>query len=84
MIPFEALLPWGVILGLMTVAGGAMNSIHSARNNGKRDLYGLDKWDRQLIERDFRLTGAYREQSDKPIAPEEFKTNSWWKVEKRF
>lgn len=32
---------------LMTVAGGAMNSIHSARNNGKRDLYGLDKWDRQ-------------------------------------
>lgn len=33
-----------------------------------------------VIERDFRLTGAYREQSDKPIAPEEFKTNSWWKV----
>jgi hypothetical protein len=32
---------------LMTVAGGAMSSIHSARNNGKRDLYGLDKWDRQ-------------------------------------
>lgn len=31
----------------MTVAGGAMNAIHVARNNGKRDLYGLDKWDRQ-------------------------------------
>lgn len=31
----------------MTAAGGAMNAIHVARNNGKRDLYGLDKWDRQ-------------------------------------
>lgn len=31
----------------MTAAGGAMNAIHVARNNGKRDLFGLDKWDRQ-------------------------------------
>lgn len=79
-----------------------MNAIHSLRNNGKRDLYGLDKWDRQrkyiyvnnvlyviltwnmlnflVIERDFRLTGEYRKQTDKPTAPEEFKTNSFWKV----
>jgi hypothetical protein len=32
------------------------------------------------MERDYRLTGKRREQSDKPIAPEAFKTSSWWKV----
>lgn len=68
------------IFQFITVGGSAMNAIHSARNNGKRDLYNLDKWDRQLLERDFRLTGEIRKQSDKAVAPEEFKTNSWWKV----
>lgn len=29
-----------------------------------------------------RLTGKFREQSDKPIADEIFKTNSVWKIQK--
>lgn len=33
-----------------------------------------------VLERDFRLTGVRRAQSDKAIAPEAFKTSSWWKV----
>ena len=37
-----------------------------------------------VIERDFRLTGEYRKQTDKATAPEEFKTNSWWKVSPSF
>lgn len=32
------------------------------------------------MERDFRLTGEKRKQSDSPVADEAFKTSSLWKV----
>uniref|UniRef100_A0A060T722 NADH dehydrogenase [ubiquinone] 1 alpha subcomplex subunit 1 n=1 Tax=Blastobotrys adeninivorans TaxID=409370 RepID=A0A060T722_BLAAD len=84
MIPFEGLLPYAVIFGLISVAGGGLSALHSIKNNGKRDRYNLDQWERQMLQRDFRLTGKYREQSDKAIAPDSFKTSSWWKAEKPF
>ncbi|CAN6651114.1 hypothetical protein TRVA0_025S00188 [Trichomonascus vanleenenianus] len=84
MIPFEALIPYGLIFGLITVAGGGLSGLHALRNNGKRDRFGLDLFERQLLERDYRLTGRIRAQSDAPIAPEAFKTSSWWKAEKPF
>lgn len=35
-----------------------------------------------MIERDFRLTGVFREQIANEKAPESFKTNGYWKLEK--
>ncbi len=32
------------------------------------------------MDRDFRLTGAWREQTDKPIAPVGFEVNNPWRV----
>ena len=42
--------------------------------------YNLDRWDRQMMERDRRLTGSRRGQSDEPIAPSDFKVNSAYMV----
>lgn len=36
-----------------------------------------------VLERDFRLTGEHRAQTDSAIAPEAFKTSSWWRVSKK-
>lgn len=47
MIPFEALIPWGIIFGFVSAAGAGMSAIHSYRNYGKRDRYGLDQFERQ-------------------------------------
>jgi len=82
MIPYEALLPYGVMFSLLTIAGGGLSGIHFLRNGGKRDRWNLDRYETYLIERDYRLTGSYRGQSDAPVAPEYFKTNSIWKLAK--
>lgn len=44
---------------------------------------GLDVWDRQMMDRDLRLTGIFREQNDSPEAPLGYEVNSKWKMEKR-
>lgn len=82
MIPFEALLPYGVMLGLLTVCGGGMSALHFIRGGGRRDLWNVDAFDRALQERDMRLVNKPRDQSDSPIAPEVFKYNSIWKLQK--
>lgn len=82
MIPYEALLPYGVMMTLLTVCGGGLSALHFARNGYKRDRFNLDRYETYLIERDYRLTGSYRGQSDSPIAPDYFKTNSVWKLSK--
>ncbi|KAG9187457.1 hypothetical protein G6011_05328 [Alternaria panax] len=38
----------------------------------------------QMMERDRRLTGFMRGQTDKPIAPEGFELNNPWRCEQRF
>ncbi|KAF9112890.1 hypothetical protein BGX27_002647, partial [Mortierella sp. AM989] len=48
--------------------------------------YGLDRWDRVMMERDFRLTGTKRGQTasvteHQTTAPAEFSTNSAWDLE---
>lgn len=82
MIPFEALLPYAVMLGFFSIAGGGLGAVHYLRNGGKRDRWNPDDFDRQMLQRDLRLTGILRGQSDAPKAPEEFKRNSIWKLEK--
>ncbi|QDS75035.1 hypothetical protein FKW77_006122 [Venturia effusa] len=87
-VPFEALIPYGIMLGMFAVTGGALAKLDHMKNGGKRGRWGIDSWDRcdtstLVMERDRRLTGYLRGQSDKPIAPKGFELNNPWRVEKR-
>ncbi|ODV57924.1 NADH dehydrogenase [ubiquinone] 1 alpha subcomplex subunit 1 ASCRUDRAFT_78292 [Ascoidea rubescens DSM 1968] len=75
MIPFEALLPYAIMGTLLTLGGGGLAVVKAYENDYKRVRFGLDRWDRQMMERDFRLTGKVRGQVDNAIAPEFFETN---------
>lgn len=83
-VPFEALLPYGVIMVMFGIAGGGLAAVRSHQNGGKKPRHGLDQWDRQMMDRDRRLTGYLRGQTDEAVAPPGFEVNNPWKVEKRF
>jgi len=83
-VPFEALLPYGIMVGMFAISGGALSGLRYMQNGGKRGRHSIDAWDRQMMERDKRLTGFLRGQSDKVEAPPGFELNNPWKVEKRF
>jgi hypothetical protein len=82
------MLPLGIMLAMFTVAGGGLHAVRTLSNDGKVLLWTtvsliakpvrhtLDRWDRMMMNRDYRLTGTRRIQRSWPIAPEEFKTNS--------
>lgn len=82
MIPFEGLLPWGIMLTFLTAGGTYVAGSRFLTNDHKRVRYNLDQFDRQLMERDLRLTGELRGQSQDSKAPDAFKTNGVWKLEK--
>ncbi|KAI8072716.1 hypothetical protein BC940DRAFT_291413 [Gongronella butleri] len=80
-VPFEALLPFGIITGFFFASASGFQTVKYFANDKKFHRYGLDKWDLQMMERDRRLTGSLRGQSDEAVAPSEFATNSVWYVE---
>lgn len=82
MFPWEGAIPYTIMFGFFTICGGSVSAIHYWQNGYKKDRFGLDSWDRQLMERDYRLTGVYRGQSDSVQAPENFATNGFRKLEK--
>ncbi|KAJ2302110.1 hypothetical protein H4S01_002079 [Coemansia sp. RSA 2610] len=65
---------------MFVVTGTGIQFAQNKRNEGKGVRYSMDDWDRKMMARDKQLTGSIRGQSDKPVAPEEFKINSVWKV----
>ncbi|KAF2178214.1 hypothetical protein K469DRAFT_731714 [Zopfia rhizophila CBS 207.26] len=84
-IPFEALLPYGIMIGMFAFTGGALGQLRWMQNGGKRPRHGLDAWDRTAVmERDRRLTGFARGQTDRAEAPPGFELNNPWRVETRF
>jgi len=83
-VPFEALLPYVIMTGMFCVTGVGLSVSARAQNEGKRKRRGLDQWDRQMMERDLRLTGSLRGQTDNPEPPVGFELNKPWKLEKRF
>ncbi|KAL6241134.1 hypothetical protein RBB50_012038 [Rhinocladiella similis] len=82
-VPFEALLPYAIMVGMFGVTGAGLASIKYYKNDYKRPRYLIDRWDRQMMERDHRLTGKFRGQSDAVEAPVGFEVNSRWKAEPR-
>ncbi|KAH8884599.1 hypothetical protein GQ53DRAFT_829558 [Thozetella sp. PMI_491] len=99
-VPFETLIPYGIIIAMFSVTGVGLSKIRHMQNGGKRPRRSLDQWDRvgdvfivaywiwltvsqQMMDRDRRLTGFLRGQTDNPQAPPGFELNNAWRVEPR-
>ncbi|KAK4217250.1 hypothetical protein QBC37DRAFT_415249 [Rhypophila decipiens] len=82
-IPFETLIPYGIIVAMFGISGGGLSAVRYWQNGGKRMRRSCDQWDMVMMERDRRLTGSLRGQSDAPIAPPGFELNNPWKAERR-
>ncbi|KAF7955259.1 uncharacterized protein EAE97_000518 [Botrytis byssoidea] len=100
-VPFEALLPYGIMLAMFGITGAGMSGVRALQNGGKRARHSVDAWDRVtlsselyaimykadygvVMDRDRRLTGFLRGQTDNPSAPLGFELNNPWRLEKRF
>ncbi|KAI7819825.1 hypothetical protein BC939DRAFT_459324 [Gamsiella multidivaricata] len=81
-VPFEALIPLGLITGFFGVSGLLFQKLKVSVNEGQPPRYGNDRWDRVMMDRDYRLTGTQRGQAHKETAPAGFSTNSAWDLEK--
>ncbi|KAJ4861824.1 NADH-ubiquinone oxidoreductase MWFE subunit domain-containing protein [Trichoderma breve] len=93
-VPFETLIPYGIMIVMFGVSGTGLAAFKTWQNEGKRPRYSLDQWDKtpvdldtnelEVMERDRRLTGTLRGQTDNPEAPLGFEFSNGWKLEKRF
>jgi hypothetical protein len=45
-VPFEALLPYGIMVVMFGVTGGGLAGLEWLKNGGKRHRHGLDSWDK--------------------------------------
>ncbi|KAL5329213.1 hypothetical protein ACEPPN_002723 [Leptodophora sp. 'Broadleaf-Isolate-01'] len=45
-VPFEALLPYGIMLAMFGVTGAGLSKIRHMQNGGKRGRHSVDQWDR--------------------------------------
>ncbi|PVH89907.1 hypothetical protein DL98DRAFT_508142 [Cadophora sp. DSE1049] len=81
-VPFEALLPYGIMLAMFGVTGAGLSKIRHMQNGGKRGRHSVDQWDRVMMDRDRRLTGFLRGQTDNPAAPAGFELNNPWRCGK--
>ncbi|OLY85298.1 hypothetical protein AYI68_g505 [Smittium mucronatum] len=82
-LPFEAIVPFVLITTMFGVTNLGYHFTHKYRNDGKPPRYNLDNWDRALIDRDLRMTGSLRGQNDELNAPDDFKTNSFYRIYKK-
>ncbi|KAJ5942482.1 hypothetical protein N7516_002650 [Penicillium verrucosum] len=82
-VPFEALLPYGIIITMFGVSGYGLHYVKRFANDGKKARWNQDLWDRQMMERDQRITGSFRGQSSNHKAPTGFEVSNPWKIENR-
>ncbi|KAG0302085.1 hypothetical protein BGZ98_007803 [Dissophora globulifera] len=80
-VPFEALIPLGLITVFFGASGVLFQKLKTSVNEGQPPRYGLDRWDRVMMERDYRLTGTQRGQTHQSAAPAGFSTSSAWNLE---
>ncbi|KAL9100883.1 MAG: hypothetical protein Q9163_003794 [Psora crenata] len=79
-VPFEALIPYAIMLGMFGLTGAGLSKIRHMQNGGKRARHSIDQWDRQMMDRDRRLTGYLRGQTDSVDAPPGFELNNPWRA----
>ncbi|WYZ35641.1 hypothetical protein EsH8_X_000288 [Colletotrichum jinshuiense] len=82
-VPFETLIPYGIMVAMFGITGTGLAVIKGIQNGGKKPRWGLDQWDRVMMDRDRRLTGDLRGQIDNAEAPPGFELNNPWRLEKR-
>ncbi|KAI9885363.1 MAG: hypothetical protein M1823_002834 [Watsoniomyces obsoletus] len=46
-VPFEALLPYGIMLTMFGITGAGLAAVRNIQNGGKAPRHGLDLWDRR-------------------------------------
>jgi len=81
-VPFEALIPYGIIIACFGATGVGLGYVRKAQAGGMGPRWGVSQWDKQMMERDLRITGSLRGQSDDPNPPLGFELNNPWKIEK--
>jgi len=81
-VPWEALIPFGLLTAMFGAAGTLLNVSTRAQNQGKPARYGIDNWDTMMMQRDERLTGHKRGQRSDPVPPPGFETSSVWYTER--
>ncbi|TFY73184.1 hypothetical protein EWM64_g10829 [Hericium alpestre] len=81
-VPWEALIPFGLVTAMFGAAGTLLNVSKREQNQGKLPRYHIDEFEAMLMDRDQRLTGHARKQTSDPKAPEGFATNSVWYTER--
>ncbi|KAL2197984.1 hypothetical protein P885DRAFT_76693 [Corynascus similis CBS 632.67] len=52
-IPFETLIPYGIIIAMFGVTGAGMNKIKNMQSGGKRHRWSIDQWDKYDDVHDF-------------------------------
>ncbi|KAK0709528.1 hypothetical protein B0T26DRAFT_835254 [Lasiosphaeria miniovina] len=82
-VPFETLIPYAIILAMFGVTGAGMSKVKNMNNAGKRTRRSLDQWDKQMMDRDRRLTGHLRGQTGNHLPPPGFELNNPWRTEPR-
>ncbi|KAF9478649.1 small secreted protein [Pholiota conissans] len=71
-VPWEALIPFGLLTAMFGAAGTLANVSMRAQNQGKPPRYSVDNWDTMMMDRDKLLTGHKRGQVANAVAPPEF------------
>ncbi|KEY67669.1 hypothetical protein S7711_03922 [Stachybotrys chartarum IBT 7711] len=46
-VPFEALLPYAIMVTMFGITGTGLAAFRTWQNEGKRPRYSLDQWDKQ-------------------------------------
>ncbi|KAL1995739.1 hypothetical protein VTN49DRAFT_605 [Thermomyces lanuginosus] len=87
-VPFEALIPYGIIIGMFGVTGAGLSIAKYYANEHKRARWNMDAWDRQSMYSLVTLgmacaASCLRGQSGNAEAPKGFEVNNPWKVERR-
>jgi len=81
-LPFEALIPFGLLTVMFAATGTLLNTTKRLANEGLPPRYNIDNWDHMMMERDKRLTGTLRGQSTEPYAPADYVTSGAWGTER--
>ncbi|KXT00136.1 hypothetical protein AC578_3289 [Pseudocercospora eumusae] len=66
-------------LTFFSLTGAGLSKIRHMQNGGKRPRHSVDQWDKQMMDRDRRLTGFLRGQTDNAIAPKGFELSNPWR-----
>ncbi|KAJ2991886.1 hypothetical protein HDV02_003401 [Globomyces sp. JEL0801] len=74
--PMESVVSMAFIGGAWIAGVEGVKLWHKYEHDGKPKRYGVDKWDRRMMERDSRLTGNANAR-----APEQFSRNSALELE---